>query len=116
MASIVAASSLIKARLQSRPPLKLGTALDGRMCCLNVEQQSEGCVKYASCGQVGKTPEYCRTHKTPGMVNLISRRCSVEGCEVRDVRVRSSQIPSAFKWRENPHIDKPWAVRSVDVS
>lgn len=44
--------------------------------------QSEGCVRYASCGHAGNPPVFCGAHKTIGMVNLIGRRCAVDSCEV----------------------------------
>lgn len=44
--------------------------------------QSEGCVRYASCGLGGSPPIFCGAHKTVGMVNLVGRRCAVDACEV----------------------------------
>lgn len=49
-------------------------------------EQSDGCVRYASCGHAGNPPVFCGAHKTIGMVNLIGRRCAIDACEVCTVQ------------------------------
>ena len=42
------------------------------------------CKTRTSYGKIGGTPEYCFTHKTSDMINLLNetqKRCDVEGCK-----------------------------------
>ena len=43
--------------------------------------RGEGCKKNACFNIKGEKGRYCKTHKTPEMINVIDKRCAHEGCE-----------------------------------
>lgn len=41
-------------------------------------------MKRSSCNSEGKTPMYCKTHKTEGMINVVEKRkCIAKDCNTR---------------------------------
>jgi hypothetical protein len=43
----------------------------------------QGCkVKSAVFGFVGEQPECCKSHTEKGMIDLINKRCEIDGCDI----------------------------------